>query len=52
MEGFVDFDKFIKGVNDMVESNREKLLEVVKNADVITNDMVEKIVNILTESTN
>lgn len=50
MEDFVDFDKFIKGVNDMVESNREKLLKVVKNADVITNDMVEKIVNILTES--
>lgn len=52
MEDFVDFDKLIKAVNDMVESNREKLLKVIKNANVITNDMVEKIIDILTESTN
>lgn len=52
MEDFVDFEKFIKDVNSMIESNREKLLEVIKNANVITNDMVERIVNILTDSAN
>lgn len=51
MKDFVDFDKFIKDVDNMIESNREKLLEAVKNANVITNDMVEKIVNILTDVT-
>lgn len=49
MEGFVDFDKFIKDVNDQIEDNRKRVIEAVNRAYVISEDMVEKIIDILVE---
>lgn len=45
----VDIDKFIKTVKDQIESNRKKVIEAVNRACVISEDMVEKIIDILVE---
>ncbi len=52
MEDVVDIDKFIKTVKDQIESNRKKVIEAVNRACracVISEDMVEKIIDILVE---
>ena len=48
-EGVVDIDKFIKAVNDRIEDNRKQVIEAVNRAHVISEDMVEKIIDILVE---
>lgn len=48
-EGFVDFDKFIKTVKDQIENNRKQVIEAVKCACVISEDMRDKIIDILVE---
>ena len=48
-EDVVDIDKFIKTVKDQIESNRKKVIEAVNRACVISEDMVEKIIDILVE---
>ena len=46
-EGVVDIDKFIKTVKDQIEYNRKQVIEAVNRACVISDDMVEKIIDIL-----
>lgn len=48
-EDFVDFDKFIKDVNDQIENNRKQVIEAVNRACVISEDMRDKIIDILVE---
>ena len=48
-EDVVDIDKFIKTVKDQIEDNRKKVIEAVNRACVISEDMVEKIIDILVE---
>ena len=45
--GVVDIDKFIKTVKDRIEDNRKQVIEAVNQAYVISDDMVEKIIDIL-----
>ena len=45
--GVVDIDKFIKTVKDQIEDNRKQVIEAVNRACVISEDMVEKIIDIL-----
>ena len=45
--GVVDIDKFIKTVKDRIEDNRKQVIEAVNRACVISDDMVEKIIDIL-----
>ena len=49
VENVVDIDKFIKTVNDRIEDNRKRVIEAVNRAYVISEDMVEKIIDILVE---
>lgn len=49
MEDVVDFDKFIKDVNDQIENNRKQVIEAVNRACVISEDMRDKIIDILVE---
>ena len=46
-DGVVDIDKFIKAVNNQIEDNRKQVIEAVNRACVISEDMVEKIIDIL-----
>ena len=48
-EDVVDIDKFIKTVNDRIEDKRKQVIEAVNRAYVISEDMVEKIIDILVE---
>lgn len=48
-EDVVDIDKFIKTVQDRIEDNRKQVIEAVNRAYVISEDMVEKIIDILVE---
>ena len=48
-EDVVDIDKFIKTVKDQIENNRKQVIEAVNRACVISEDMVEKIIDILVE---
>lgn len=48
-DGVVDIDKFIKTVKDQIEDNRKQVIEAVNQACVISEDMVEKIIDILVE---
>lgn len=48
-EGVVDIDKFIKTVNDRIEDNRKQVIEAVKRACIISEDMRDKIIDILVE---
>lgn len=49
MEDVVDIDKFIKTVKYQIEDNRKRVIKAVNQACVISEDMVEKIIDILVE---